>query len=276
MYQHRSSAGEWQGARLGWTGLGWAVRQTDGSLARFRGCGPDERSVCSIVRYRDTDGHVIDYRRNAAGRLERIEAGRDRWIAFDYDDGNRVVRAFASTGREVRYEYDERGRLALVKSGEETTHRYTYTDQDEMATMVEPGINIENWYDGGRCVRQVNRFADGSEPFVFDFSYTLDGSEVVRTESRRSDGSWTHYTFDRSGFTTSETWGRTGLDPATFVYDRDPVTNAVTSLSLTCPDRTGRPLRHSSLVGPGREDWIKWDLARTHCAWPGLRWRAAE
>jgi YD repeat-containing protein len=136
MYQHRSSADEWQNARLGWTGLDWALRQADGSLARFRPCGPGEKSVCSIMRYRDADGHVVNYRRNTAGRLERMETGRDRWIAFDYDDRDRVTRALDSTKHEVHYEYDERGRLARVKSGGTTTHRYTYTDRDEMATIV--------------------------------------------------------------------------------------------------------------------------------------------
>ena len=277
MYQHRSSADEWQDARLGWTGLDWALRQADGSLARFRPCGPGEKSVCSIMRYRDADGHVVNYRRNTAGRLERMEAGRDRWIAFDYDDRDRVTRAFDSTKHEVHYEYDERGRLARVNSGGATTHRYTYTDRDEMATIVEPGTDIDNTYDqNGRCIRQVNRYADGSEPYIFDFAYTLDGSDVVKTGTRRSDGTWTQYTFSKGGFTTSETWGRKDSEPATFVYERDPVTNAVVSLSLTCPDRTGRQLRHSSLVRAGNEDWIKWDLVRTHCSWTARRWRTAE
>jgi YD repeat-containing protein len=279
MYSHRSSAGEWQDAHLGWTGVGWALRQADGSLAQFRPCGPDVKDVCSITRYRDADGHVIKYRRTAAGRLERMEAGPNRWIAFDYDDGNRVIRAFDSTKHEVRYEYDERGRLARVKSGGAITHRYTYTDRDEMATIIEPGTDIENTYDeNGRCIRQVNRYADGSDPYIFDNAYKLDGSDVVQTDVRRSDGTWTQYTFNKNGFTTSETWGREDVEPATFVYERDPVTNAVVSLNLSCPDRTGRQLRHSSLVKPGREEWIKWDLVRTHCsltAGTGRRWRTA-
>ncbi len=57
-----------------------------------------------------------------------------------------------------------------------------------------------------------------------------------------------------------------GSESATFTYERDPATNAVTSLTLTCPDRTGRPLRHSSLVRNNNEDWIKWDLMQTRCS----------
>jgi hypothetical protein len=122
----------------------------------------------------------------------------------------------------------------------------------------------------------VNHYDDGSEPFVFDFTYTLEGTTVVQTESRQSDGMWTVYSFGKSGYTTSETRGVTGREPVSLIYQRDPVTNAVASLSLTCADRQGRQSRHSSLVQPGHEEWIKWDLVRTHCSWTGRRARVAE
>ncbi len=267
MYQNRDADDEWRGARLGWTGTDWALRRADGTLARFRPCGPGNSGPCSIVSLRDADGHVIKYRRNDTGRLDRMQTGDDRWIAFDYDEHDRVVRAYASTQRDVGYEYDARGRLALVKSGGLVTHRYTYTDLDEMATIVEPGTDIENSYHDGRCVKQVNRFGDGSPPYILNFDYTLDGTRISQTHSRHSDGTWEHYSFNQAGFTTSETKGAVGQEPASFIFQRDPTTNAVVSLDLTCPDRTGRPLRHSSLVAPGREEWIKWDLVRTHCSW---------
>jgi YD repeat-containing protein len=276
MYRHDTSQGEWFGAQMGWTGIDWVVRRRDGALARFRQCGPDEKSICSIVRYRDADGHVVEYRRDSAGRLLRIEAADNRWIAFEYDNDGRVNRAHDNMTNEVRYAYDDRGRLSQVISAGKVTHKYTYTDKDEMATIIEPGTDIENIYEKGRCVRQVNRYADGSDPFIFDFAYHLNGSSIVGTDSKRSDGTWTTYTFSDSGYTTSEVWGRDDSEPATFVYERDPQTHAVVSLNLTCPDRTGRQLRHSSLVRPGEEEWIKWDLVRTHCSWTGRRSRLAE
>jgi YD repeat-containing protein len=273
MYEHRETPGDWLGARLGWTGVGWALRRLDGSLFRFRPCGPDPTSVCSIVQHRDADGNFVDYRRDAQGRLSRMEAGSDRWIALEYDDQSRIARAYDSTKHEVRYEYDNRGRLSRVTSAEGIVRGYTYTDRDEMATVLEPETDIENSYEGGRCVRQVNRYSDGSEPFIFEFTYKVEGSAVVQTDTRRSNGSWTQYTFSKSGFTTSESWGRTGAEPAHFTYERDPITNAMLALSLTCPDRTGRPLRHSSLVRPGQEERVKENLLSTHCSWSDWRRR---
>jgi YD repeat-containing protein len=270
MFEHRSSAGEWQGAKLGWTGLNWALRKADGSLMLFQACGHAPGSVCSMIQQRDAAGHVIYYRRDRAGRLSRIETEDNRWIAFDYDERDRIVRAYASPSSEVRYEYDTGGRLARVTAGDRVS-RYTYTDRDELARMIEPGTDIENVYDtAGRCARQVNRYSD-REPYVFDLTYVTKGDSIVQTTSARSDGTWARYTFDDNSYTTSETLGSSETDTAVFTFERDTATHAVTALTLTCPDRQGIPLRHSSLVRPGQEDRIKRDLMHTHCFWDARR-----
>jgi YD repeat-containing protein len=268
MFEHRESPTDWQGARLGWTGIRWALRKADGSLSIFRACGPGIAGSCSILESRDGDGHTIRYRRDAEGRLLRMEAGQDRWIAFEYDDQRRITRAHTSASRDARYEYDARGRLTRVSAGDGAERRYTYTDRDELATIAEPGTSIENiWDANGRCIRQINRFDDGREPLIFDFTYHLNGKVVTRTDSVRSDGTWSRFTWNESRYSTSEARGHGGEEPAIFTYERDPDTNLVTSLTLTCPDRTGRPLRHTSVVRPDNEEWIKWDLVRTHCSW---------
>lgn len=263
MYEHNESFGEWQGARLGWTGSSWALRRTDGSLSVFQPCAG--AGSCSILKARDADGHTVMYRRDGRGRLARMEGGT-RWIAFDYDGENRITRAYDSTQHEVRYEYDVKGRLSRVIGSDSAIRRYTYTPKDQVATIVEPGTDIENSYDAdGRCIRQVNRFPD-AEPYVFDFSYRVEGGAVVQADTKTSDETWSRYTFT-NGYVTRETWERTGLQPALFTYDRDATTNAITALTVTCPDRTGRPLRHSSIVTDGNEEWIKWGLLQTHCSW---------
>ena len=270
MFEHHETVGEWQGARLGWTGTSWALRRMDGSLSVFQGCGAV--GSCSILKARDADGHVVMYRRDDRGRLARMEAGT-RWIAFDYDGKNRVTRAYDSTRHEVRYEYDASGRLSRVVGHDGAIRRYTYTPQDRMATIVEPGTDIENVYDAsGRCIRQVNR---------------VPGDKRERN----------HNVFERLGLPDRKTKGScrptrnspTGSGPRTpsrdracdraqsaksaaapaclFTYERDAATKAITALTLTCPDRTGRPLRHSGIVRNGNEEWLKADLVQTHCSW---------
>jgi YD repeat-containing protein len=263
MYRHRGTPGEWDGAQLGWTGGAWALRRLDGSLDRFQPCGVNVAKSCSIIESRDADGHSIHHRRDPAGRLLKMAAG-PRWIAFDYDAKDRVVRAHTSTGQEARYEYDERGRMVGVASGASQS-RYTYTDRDELATIEEPGTSIENIYDAnGRCIKQINRYPDGSS-YVFTFEYELKEGAVVRTNTTQSDGGWTTYAWNDDHYSISEARGRGAVQDTVFTYDRDPQTNRVTGLTLTCSDRTGRPIRRSSIVRDN-EAWLKRDLVQTYCA----------
>lgn len=266
LYVHDETPTDWRDSRLGWAGLKWVLRKQNGVVTTYRGCGPNGDNNCSILESRFPDGDVIHYRRDGAGRLLTMDDGGRRWIRFEYDPNNRIRRAYANTGREVRYEYDGRGRMAQATASDGAVRRYRYTDLDELATIEEPGTSIENAYENGRCIRQVNRYPD-AEPYTFTFTYVVENDAIVRTHTKRSDGTWTEYTWGPNRYATREVWGSEGYDPAVFTYERDPVTKAVTALTLTCPDRLGKPLHHSSLVAPGREEWLKWDLTRTYCSW---------
>ncbi|MGH9201628.1 MAG: DUF6531 domain-containing protein, partial [Vicinamibacterales bacterium] len=274
MYEHRVSSTEFRGARLGWTGLGWAMRFPDGSLSLFEACGPNTPRGCALVKTRDSDGHVIHFRRDASRRLLWM-ASSDRWIAFDYDDVDRITRAYDSAGREVQYAYDERGRLSRVSTFDGKTRQYTYTDRDEMHTIADPDISLENTYDAaGRCIRQVNRFPGETEPYTFRFDYRGEGRAIVQTDVTRSDGTWKTFTYDPTHHVISKSWGRSGLEADLVIsYERDPATSMVTGMTVTCPDRTGRPLSHSSYVRLGDEERIKADLIQTHCSWSQWRHR---
>jgi YD repeat-containing protein len=268
MFEHRTTPGEFLGASLGWTGFGWTMRLRDGRQSSFQPCGPRGPKLCSLVHTRDAAGETVTYKRDGSGKLLRMEASSNRWIAFDYDDRDHIVRAYDSGGRAVRYAYDDRGRLTRVNTFDGQTMQYTYTDRDEMRTVVEPHTSPENTYDShGRCIRQVNHFPGNPEPFVFQFEYRGEGFDVTETTSRQSDGTWSRHTFDANRRKTSEAWGASGQQTATLTYERDAVSGAVIGLTLTCADRAGRQTSHASRVQPGYEEWIKWDLFQTHCTW---------
>ena len=273
LFEHRSSPSEWQGALLGWTGTGWAVRRQDGAVRFFQGCGHGDAPVCWILWERDADGHRIDYRRDTTGRLLRIEASPDRWIAFEYDEKDRITRAYASDGPEVRYEYDEGGRLSHSRGTDGKEIYYRYTERNELADIDTASHRIENTYDpSGRVIKQLNRYPDDDEPYTFDFAYKLANDHVVEAETKRSDGTWKRLAY-RNRYIVEETWGAEGYQPLIFKYERDPVTNIVTSVVLTCPDRKGHSITHSAVpVRPESEEWTKWDLVRTVCAWRRERW----
>lgn len=266
VFEHHETPTKWLGARLGWVGSAWALRLRDGTVMQFMACSPLIKSVCALIEERDPDGHTVSYRRDRSGRLLRIEAAPDRWIAFEYDAKNRIARASDSRQHAVRYEYDDRGRLSLVTANNGEQRRYEYTDLDEMATIAEPDTTIENTYEDGRCVRQVNRWPDESQPYTFRFAYTLTDHRITQTDTTASDGTWTRYRFNGSGYPVLEAWGEEGRQPTSFEYERQAITNRVTSITLTCPDRGGTLIRRSSRVGKADEDSVKLDLLRTNCS----------
>jgi hypothetical protein len=145
-----------------------------------------------------------------------------------------------------------------------------------MALISDPGKIIENVYEDSRVVKQVNRSPGDDEPYVFKFAWTITDGRVAEVESQESDGTWERYTYNAAQYPVVESHGIVGSQSLTFEYTRDPVTNAVTSMTVTCPGRTGAMLRHSSPVQAGYEEWIKWDMVRTNCASSRDDWRLQE
>ena len=65
--------------------------------------------------------------------------------------------------------------------------------------------------------------------------------------------------FESRGYGSQEAFSLT--------YERDPSSQIVTALTLTCPDRRGQPLKHTGVVSDDHEDEIKRNLLDTHCSW---------
>jgi hypothetical protein len=131
--------------------------------------------------------------------------------------------------------------------------------------MTEPDKVTTNRFDrNGRVIHQVTAFAGNPVIYTFTFKYKLDGDRVVQSESARWDGSWSRYEYNSDRYVIAERQGAGGSEVG-LTYERDPETNAVTSLKLTCPDRRGEPLEHFSLVRDN-EERIKWDLMQSRCS----------
>jgi YD repeat-containing protein len=252
--------------RLGWTGDDWAVRLRDSSLLRFERCWAPKPRPCGLVEMRDADGHVTRLTRDDDGRLLRMAVG-DEWIAFEYDSKDRVSRAFASTKEEVRYTYDAAGRLTNVLTPDHGQRAYGYTDQDEMNTVVDNGLAIENRFDaGGRCIEQTDRFAGRATPDVFHFAYRDTGGQIVEAQETRSDGTWRTFTIGPNGYTIGEAIGIGSLTLASVGFLRNAGSNIISELTVTCRDGSGRLQSHSQAVPPGQEVRVRDALVWNYCA----------
>jgi YD repeat-containing protein len=146
MFQHTSSPSVFYGSRIGWTGVQWALRWFDGSVAIFRACRATGTDLCSILEMRSAAGLKVQYVRDEETQTLRAIRSGAAQVALDYDDQNRVVRIRGSQGQEVRYGYDGGGRLTRVTESSGIVRKYTYDARGAMLTIDEPRWHIENAY----------------------------------------------------------------------------------------------------------------------------------
>jgi YD repeat-containing protein len=267
MFEHRPSPTLFDGARLGWVGLAWALKWQDGRLAIFRSCGPAVSDMCSITWLRDQDGHWTHFARDSSGLLRQIVTRLQR-IDFDYDTERRVTRAIATNGRSVFYTYDDRSRLIRTYTSEGVIRSYTYGPNGEMLTIREPGVFIENTYDDARCVRQVThlRDPDGTERVRrLRVDYTVRHDAVMATDVIENESSRRRYEF-REGFQLSESFddGRGNL--ALVTLKRDPETHAVASVTVQCTG-SGRLVTQTAQATGIDPELVKASLLAQSCSW---------
>jgi YD repeat-containing protein len=270
LFRHQTTPTSFYGSQLGWTGLDWTLRFSDGALARFRGCGPGANDACSLMLLRDDDNHSLRFRRDSAGRLLSIEGPTER-MQFQYDDRQRVIAADVDGQQPVEYEYDEGGRLVRVRSAGGVTREYSYGPRDEMLTIREPGWFIENTFDAAlRVVRQVTHWdptpaVPRPKDAAIAFAYIVSGEVVTETDTLEYDGSHTVYRFNSRHYPDVEIHDATGANPMILSIDRDASGQFVTGLTVRCTvngRRTTRTVPMSPQLG---EEEAKEQLITSTC-----------
>ena len=236
--RHDSTPTEFGGALLSWTPPLWDVRFRDGSLASFHAC-ITRNSKCSLLERRDPDGHLITYVRDDEGTLQRMESDGQN-ISFQYDDQKRIVRAYDTQWREVRYSYDDRGRLIRASGSDGIVRTYEYDDRNNLTAVREPGRIVLNWFDAeDRWVRQVVKDSeDDDDPYIATARYVVEGGSIVESAFDEGDGLRVDR-YNSRHYIVSETLDADGSSPIVFNYARDPVSNALTGMTMTCAGRSG-------------------------------------
>lgn len=236
VFEHTATPTIFLGARMAWNGTGWTVQLKDGSSYKFLGCSPKSTrpGQCGLIEYRDRDGQTLHINRDADGNIRRLVSPHREWIAFTYDEYDRVVRAEGSTGVSVAYEYDRNGRLVKVQSSEEPVPiRYEYDDEDHMTAIFDHGLVIHNAYRQDLCVYQLSQFANRYSEFRFNYVFDAGGKHVA-TEVRTSDNAVRRVTFNPSGYLISDTRRAGQPNQGTLSYDRNPQSNVVEKVTLSC------------------------------------------
>ena len=263
MFEHASTPTVFYKSRLGWTGMRWALRWFDGSVAIFRSCSPTGNDRCSIVEMRSPAGLKVEYIRDPITQSLQTMRSGEAEIAFHYDDQNRVVRARGSHGQEVGYEYDALGRLTRVVESSGVVRRYAYNSRGAMLTIDEPRWHIENSYDAdGRCVRQLTRWPD-DRTWTIDVAYKVGEAGITETTTSETGGLKTVYHFGDDHYLESKEFDPDGPTPVVIVYLRNAATASTTGVTIRCYDARKRLLR--TVDGEYKGDDATDEMAATAC-----------
>lgn len=161
VFQHSETSTKYYKAVTRWNGNGWTTKLADGSEIRF----PESYNAKNLAQgapmeMRDTNGNVLQLKRDPQRNLMEIQTPHGHWIKFQHDDRTRIVRVDDDSGNWTTYLYNSDGMLADVAFSSGTHRHYSYDKRLMISITDEKGnVLVRNWYDKAAVVRQ--EFSDG-------------------------------------------------------------------------------------------------------------------
>jgi YD repeat-containing protein len=191
LYEHRETATPFLRSQFSWNGNGWDLRLKDGSLLLFPESYYAKRPVDgALIGFKDAKGQAVKMERDRRRNLKRITSPEGRFIMFEHDAADRIIKAVDDEKRAVKYLYDSGGRLAQVE-GPISVTRYTY--DDTYLTLIEENGRrlVEFQYTAGR-IGQISLADHRSYRFRYEFD-PRDKDQLVRSFITVPDGSVTKF-----------------------------------------------------------------------------------
>jgi len=190
--ESNSGRSEFSGSKVSWNWPGWKLVEPGRRTYYFPDGGHLERPEQSaLLAVEDSQGNWLNLPRDSAGNLIRAHSpdggsfgGNE--LDFEYDEKNRITRAWDRNSHHVDYSYDPNGRLVRVKELDGQVTDYSYDAKNRMITVMQNGnLILTNEYDAAdRVIRQT--LPDGR---AYTFKYWLDhAGQVVAADARDSAG----------------------------------------------------------------------------------------
>jgi len=190
--ESNSGRSEFSGSKVSWNWPGWKLVEPGRRTYYFPDGGHLQRPEQSaLLAVEDSQGNWLNLPRDSAGNLIRAHSpdggsfgGNE--LDFEYDEKNRITRAWDRNSHHVDYSYDPNGRLVRVKELDGQVTDYSYDAKNRMITVMQNGnLILTNEYDAAdRVIRQT--LPDGR---AYTFKYWLDhAGQVVAADARDSAG----------------------------------------------------------------------------------------
>lgn len=186
-------------------------------------------SAGRLTAISDLNGFSTELAYNGSGQLSRVTDSENRTITFSYGTNGFVSQIQDPAGQLTQYGYDTAGNLTSVIDPANREYQFGYDANHLLQTVTDPNQGVTtNVYDGpGRVTKQtdpaglITRFAYNGD------NYSAAGGTTTITDPH---GNITveNYT---NGLMMSKTVGSGTSSAATWNYQYDPNTFAVTSVT---------------------------------------------
>ncbi len=134
---------------------------------------------------------MVKIERDKRRNLKRITSPQGRFIVFEHDSADRIIKAADDAKRQVKYLYDTGGRLVQVE-GPSSVTRYTY-ENSYLMLIEENGHRLADFqYDEKGKIGSILLADKRSYRFRYEYD-TQNRDDVVRSFVTAPDGSVTKF-----------------------------------------------------------------------------------
>jgi RHS repeat-associated protein len=235
IFENQNTPGEFYKARLEFNGWGFDLTRTDGTTLMF-----GNPAFLYLIRDRNNNQISITRSLSRPQDILQLTSSNGRWIRFSYEGTTgRINQAWDNLGRTVTYQYDAQGRLWKVTDPEQGVQEYTYEGTlNRMSTLKDARaiVFLTNEYNVGGVLDGTIKKQTQADQTTFQYTYTVQGNKIVRTEVTDPRSTITRFDFNSDGYVTTVTEALSQPEAQVTQIQRATGTNRV--LSVT--DQLGR------------------------------------
>jgi YD repeat-containing protein len=241
-FENKTSPDRFYGSRISWNGRGgWTVTMREGGGFTIQGCDATSKpGQCAVTEERNAQGERLVVQRDRDGNVQRITSPHGKSVAVTSDPAGRITRAQDDRGHWVSYRYDQKGCLSEASNWRGQRQEFEYDRRFNMISIHETGaatasskayaFSIFNQYDEHDRLK----FQKTSAGQQWAVEYITRENDRTRVANVTAPDGLVRYFFNISGYEFREEYLTRNRSGYNLDIARDPQSNFVRRMSLTC------------------------------------------